>query len=127
MIGSSSVLNMVFGIIRTKAMAVLLGPSGFGAMSLFVSVSDLTRTLAGVGVNFSGVRQIAEAVGTGDTRRVARTVTTLRRVALYSGGLGALLLLIFSGPIARLTFRDDKHGGEMALLAISVFFLDVSA
>ena len=46
-----------------------------------------------MGINSSGVRQIAEAVGTGDSERIARTVTTLRRVAFCSGVVGALLLL----------------------------------
>ena len=50
-----------------------------------------------MGMNISGVRQIAEAVGTGDEQRIARTVTALRRVAFLSGVVGALLLLVFCG------------------------------
>lgn len=59
LIGSSSMLNMGLGFIRTKAMAVLLGTSGYGLMGLYGQVQDLTRTVAGVGMNNSGVRQIA--------------------------------------------------------------------
>src|ERR1700741_1667952 len=90
-VGGSSVLNIGFGIVRTKAMALLLGPAGIGLLGLYGSIADLARCLAGLGINSSGVRQIAEAVGTGDSHRVACTVTTLRRVAFYTGGLGALL------------------------------------
>ncbi|MDB6109036.1 MAG: hypothetical protein JWR69_786 [Pedosphaera sp.] len=127
LIGSSSILNIVFGIVRTKAMALMLGPTGVGLLGLYGSVSDLTRTIAGMGVNTSGVRQIAEAVGSGDTQRLACTVTTLRRVALWFGMLGGLLLLIFCKPIARLTFGDDQHTGSVALLALAVLFADISA
>jgi PST family polysaccharide transporter len=52
----------------------------------------LASSVAGMGINNSGVCQIAEATSTGDTLRIARTVTVLRRVALCCGGLGALLL-----------------------------------
>jgi antigen flippase len=127
LIGGSSVLNIGLGFIRTKAMALLLGTTGYGLLSLYQSISDLTRCLAGLGVNTSGVRQIAEAVGSGDTQRIARTVTTLRRVAFYSGALGALLLLIFCREVSRLTFGDDRHAGAVALLSLAVFFGDVSA
>ena len=120
-------LNVVFAAVRTKVMALLLGPAGIGLFGLYSSICDLTRSVAGLGINSSGVRQIAEAVGTGDAQRIACTVTTLRRVALYSGALGALLLLIFSKPLSRLTFGNYEHTGAVALLALAVFFGDVSA
>ena len=126
LIGGSSVLNIGFRIVRTKAIAVLLGPTGVGLLGVFDSISELTRTVAGLGINTSGVRQIAEAVGTGDTAHLARTVTTLRRVAFYSGAVGTLLLLAFSRQVAVLTFGNDQQAGAVALLALAVFFADVS-
>jgi PST family polysaccharide transporter len=127
LIGGSSVVNVCFRVLRTKAMALILGPSGVGLIGIFESISDLTRSIAGMGVYASGVRQIAEAVGTGDMHCIARTVTTLRRVAFYSGLLGALLLIILSYPVSHLTFGDDKHAAAIALLALAVFCGDVSA
>ena len=88
LIGSSSMLNMGLGFIWTKAMAVLLGTTGYGLMGLYGHIQDLTRTVAGVGMNNSGVRQIAAAVGSGDAQRVTRTVTTLRRIAFCTGARG---------------------------------------
>jgi antigen flippase len=35
LVGGSSVLNVGIGIIRTKAMAMLLGPAGFGLFGLY--------------------------------------------------------------------------------------------
>jgi PST family polysaccharide transporter len=120
-------LNIALGIIRTKALAVLLGPSGVGVLGVYTNIVEMTRSVAGLGINSSGVRQIAEAVGTGDRQKIACTITTLRRVALYSGALGALLLLIFSKPVSQFSFKDDRHAGTIALLALAVFFGDVSA
>ncbi len=107
-------------------MAVLLGPTGIGLLGIYEAISDLTRTVAGMGIKTSGVRQIAAAIGTGDGLQIARTVTTLRRVALFSGTAGALLLLIFHNFVSRLTFGDERHAGAVALLALVVLFTDVS-
>ncbi len=127
LIGGSSVLNIGFSVVRTKAMAVLLGPAGFGLMGLYSSVCELVRSFAGMGLNNSGVRQIAEAVGSQDERRIAETVTTLRRVAFATGALGGLLLLVLCKPVSWLTFGDARHAGAIALLGMAVFFGDVSA
>src|SRR5512137_2351256 len=81
LIGGSSVVNIGLGIVRVKAMALLLGPGGVGLLGIYGSIADLARTIAGMGINSSGVRQIAEAMSTGDMQRIARTVMTLRRVA----------------------------------------------
>ena len=82
LIGGSSVLNIGIGIVRTKAMAVLLGPAGFGLMGLYGSIADLAVSIAGMGVNSSGVRQIAEAAGFG--RRQADRANR-DRIATHGG------------------------------------------
>ena len=111
LIGGSSAMIMAFGIVRGKAMALMLGAAGFGLMGMYMQIGELVRSLAGLGINSSGVRQIAEAVGSGDTHRIARTIKTLRRVALYSGAVGALLLLLLCRPVSRFSFGDYRHVG----------------
>jgi len=126
LIGGSSLVNVAVGVLRTKAMAMLLGPAGFGLMGVFTSIADLTRSLAEMGINSSGVRQIAEAAGTGDQQRIARTVVVLRRTAVLLGLIGALLLLLFARPISTFTFGTDTQAGAVALLSAAVFLRLVS-
>jgi PST family polysaccharide transporter len=126
-IGGSSLINIAIGIVRTKAMAMLLGPSGVGLMGLYGSIFDLTNNIAGMGINSSGVRQISEAVGSDDIEKIAITVTVLRRVSIFLGALGAVLLSIFSGSVSNLTFGTDQHATAVALLSIAVFFNLVSS
>ena len=126
LIGGSTAFNMLFSIVRTKAMAVLLGPAGVGLMGYYSSIADVVRSLAGLGINSSGVRQIAEAVGSEDKERIACTITTLRRVALASGAVGALLLVLLCRPVSYWTFGDYEHAGAVALLALVALFMDIS-
>ena len=108
LIGGSSAFNIVVRIFRAKAMAILLGPSGFGLFALYGSVADLTQNIAGMGINGSGVRQIAEAVGSGDETRIARTVAVLRKTSVTLGVLGAVVLAVFSKQISTLTFGSSE-------------------
>ena len=127
LIGGSSVLNIAMGIVRTKAMALLLGPSGFGLFGLYGSIQNLTQSIAGMGINSSGVRQIAEAAGSGDEARIAQTAAVLRRTSVALGLLGAVLLVAFSRQIAQLTFGSTERASALSLLSIAVFFSLVSA
>jgi len=127
LVGGSQIMNIAIGVVRTKAMAVLLGPSGFGLFGLYSSVSSLAQTLAGMGVNSSGVRQIAAAVSTQDGITIAKTVLVLRRVSILLGLLGSALMILFSRQISVLTFATDKHSGAVCWLSIAVFLTLVSA
>jgi antigen flippase len=122
LIGLSTVANLAIGIIRTKAMAVWLGPAGFGLMGLYSSIADLAQSIAGMGINSSGVRQIAEAVGTGDTDRIARAALVLRRTAVVLGVIGAVFLIAFSRQLSTFTFGSDQHAIAVKLLSATVFF-----
>jgi antigen flippase len=126
MIGGSSIVNIGIGIIRTKAMALLLGPGGFGLMGLYGSILNLAQSIASMGINSSDVRQIAEAAGSGETGRIGRTAAVLRRTAIVLGVLGAVLLVVFSRQISTLTFGSDRNTAAVATLSLAVFFLSVS-
>jgi antigen flippase len=127
LVGGAQILNIGIGMVRTKAMAVLLGPSGFGLFGLYSSVANLAQTLAGLGVNSSGVRQIAAAVSTGDDKTIQETVMVLRRVSLLLGLLGCALMIIFSRQISQLTFATGEHANAVSWLSIAVFLTLISA
>lgn len=127
LVGGSQAINIAIGIIRTKGMAMLLGPAGFGLAGLYMSVVQLTQSVAGMGVNQSGVRQIAEAVGTGDEEKIGRTAIVLRRVSWALGLLGAAILILFAAPIAKITFGDYARTINIAMLSAVVFFSLISA
>ena len=126
-VGGSTMLNVAIGILRTKAMALLLGPGGFGLAGLYTSIITLTQSIAGVGVNSSGVRQIAEAASSGDQDKVAKTTMILRRTSVVLGLLGALLLVLFSKQVSLVTFGDSKQRAAVCLISLAVLFQLVSA
>ena len=126
LVGGSSAVNVAMGIVRTKAMAVLLGPAGFGLFGLYGSIINVTQTIAGLGVNSSGVRQIAEAIASENDEKIAVTTIVLRRVSILLGLLGAVFLAVFSRQVSALTFGNREHAGAVALLSLAVLFQLVS-
>jgi PST family polysaccharide transporter len=120
LIGGASVITLAITLLRTKAIATLLGPAGYGLVGIYGAVIDLVRGIAGMGVNSSGVRQIAASAGSDDPRRVACTVAVLRRTAVALALAGGVAMLALAQPIARLTFGSVQHAGSLRLLGLCV-------
>lgn len=127
LIGGSSMATIAVGVVRNKAMAVLLGPSGVGLIGLYASIADLAQSLLGMGVQSSGVRQIAEAAGTGDARRIAQASLVLKRLSVVLGLVSGVFLLALAGPISSLTFGTPARTAGVALLSLAVCCRIVSA
>jgi enterobacterial common antigen flippase len=126
LVGGSSLLNVAIGMVRTKVLALLLGPAGFGLFGVYNSIATLAQNLAGMGVNSSGVRQIAEAAGSDNNRRIAETSHVLRRVSFVLGVLGALLMVVLARPVAVITFGNSVHTAAVAGLAGVVLLMSIS-
>lgn len=125
-IGGASGIVMVIRMVRTKVLAVLLGPAGIGLEGIYDSVLTVVRTVFDLGMSGSGVRQIAAATGSGDPQRVATTVVALRRICLLLGGAGALALFAGREWASRAAFGDTSHATAFGWLSLAVFAAVVS-
>lgn len=120
LIGGATIINILIGMVRTKFVAVLLGPTGVGLLGMFGQITGLIGTVTAMGIGSSGVRQVAEAVGSGDNERIARTVKTLRRTAWLTGCLGLLVMVVFCVPLSRMTFGNSNFAWSIAALGITL-------
>ncbi len=127
LVGGASVLNILIGMVRVKFVAILLGPAGVGLLGMYNQVIALITTATGMGVGNSGVRQVAEAVGSNDDLRISRTVITLRRTAWLTGGLGMLVMIGLCVPISRVTFGTTDHAVPIAFLGVTVLLTAITA
>jgi PST family polysaccharide transporter len=96
-IGGASAISILIGLVRTKVLAVLLGPSGIGLVGLYTGLMSTAATASAMGLGTTGTRQIAEAVA----REDAHTLAMVRRAMFW----GALLLAL-AGALTVWTLRD---------------------
>ena len=126
-IGGSQVVIIIIGIIRTKVLALILGPVGVGLAGLYQSVVNLVNMASSFGISFSAVREIALASGTNDQVKISTTILVLKRWLIVTGILGALVTIIFCIPISQFTFGSSSYAPAIALLSISVFLGIISS
>lgn len=126
-IGGAQGINYVISLIRMKIVAVLLGPTGVGLVGLYVSAMGVIGTLSGLGIATSGVREVAEAHGTGDPVRAARTAEILRRVCWMTGVFGWLLTAAVAWHLSKWTLGSTARAGALALLGSTLLLGNISA
>jgi O-antigen/teichoic acid export membrane protein len=107
--GGVQVFNILIAIIRSKIIAVLLGPTGIGINSLLNSTTGFIAGLTNFGLGTSAVKNVAAAHGTGNSRRIATVVIVLRRLVWVTGLLGAVLTMALSPWLSQLTFGNKDY------------------
>lgn len=119
-IGVSSVLNIVSGLAKMKAAALLLGPSGVGLVGMYQNLMQTASTVSALGFGTMGTRQIAAAEGRGDAAGVDRARRALVWGTLGLSLLGGLVFWLASGWIAAHVLGAPQRSGDLAWLSIGV-------
>lgn len=118
--GGSQAINYLVGLVRVKAVALLLGPTGVGIVGLYTSAMNTASEVTGLGLQRSAVRTIAVAQGQGDDIAVARAIRMLRRLCWLTGILGWLACAAFAVPLSRMMFQSAEHAWALAVLGGTV-------
>jgi O-antigen/teichoic acid export membrane protein len=115
------VFNIIIAIIRSKFIAVLLGPAGMGIAGLLTSTTGLISGLTNFGLGTSAVKNVAEANGTGNQIRVSTIITVLRRWVWITGLLGTIITIVLSPWLSQITFGNKDY--TLAFIYLSVTLL----
>lgn len=117
--GGVQVAGILCSIIRTKLVALWIGPVGIGLFGLFNNALEMISTGTNLGIRSSSVRDISQAMD-GDKSLVARMVTVVRKWSMWLGLAGALLTLMLAPLLSQVTFGDTQHIWGFVALSVAV-------
>jgi len=125
--GGVQVFQILIRIIRSKFIAVLLGPAGMGISGLLTSTTSLISGLTNFGLSTSAVKNVAEANGTGNQKRIATIIIVLRRLVWITGALGMLATIILSPWLSQLTFGNHRYTMAFVWISVTLLFNQLSS
>jgi O-antigen/teichoic acid export membrane protein len=117
-IGSAQVVNILISIVRIKVLAVMLGPSGVGLLSIYTSLLEMVKQTAGLGMESSSVREIASSRG--DEATLSRVRCVLFAAHLLQGALAMIAVWLLRERIAIWLFGDGVRATEVGLIGIAI-------
>ncbi len=124
--GGVQVFNIGISIIRSKVIAVLLGPTGMGIAGLLTTSTGLVGGLTSFGLSTSAVKDVAAANESGDIKRVSTVVSVIRRLVWFTGLLGCFVTIVFSPVLSRITFGNKDYTIAFIWLSINLLITQLT-
>lgn len=129
--GSVQGLTIIMGLIRTKFVALLIGPAGVGLNSIYNETRELVHETTNCGMDQSGVRDISKSyeklTNAKTTDEIAlckaelkKQISLLRSWELLLGMLGIFITILSAQPLSLMTFQDTEHTWGYVLLSPAV-------
>ncbi|SEJ50687.1 Membrane protein involved in the export of O-antigen and teichoic acid [Cyclobacterium xiamenense] len=125
--GGVQVFIILTSIVRSKFVAVFLGPMGIGVFGLLNSTVLFISAISSFGLERSVVRDLAEANASGDSNKVAVVITVLKKLVWFTGLFGAVFSFALSGFLSELTFGNSDYSIGFKLLAVSLLLNQITA
>lgn len=125
--GGVQFLGIIISVIRTKLIAIFIGPAGMGIITLLNSALSLISSISGLGMETSAVKNISENFKNEDLSTVSKTIYIIKKIVFYTGLLGMFLTIFFSKMLSILTFGNATHTYSFIFLAITVLFKQLSS
>ncbi|MBQ5911593.1 MAG: O-antigen translocase [Bacteroidaceae bacterium] len=125
--GGVQVYQILIQIIKSKFVAVLLGPAGVGIMGLYQSGLQLVQQISSMGLAQSAVRDVSEANGSNDLQRIAKTVTVVRKLVWFTGLLGLIIVACCSPLLSKASFGNYDYTIPFIILSITLLLDQLNA
>jgi O-antigen/teichoic acid export membrane protein len=114
--------TLVISLIKSKFLAVIIGPKGYGILGLLNTTLDLIQQGTGMGIETSGVKNIANFTADNQSVEKKYQVNLLLNLALVLGFLGFILTAVFSKQLSIWTFGDATYQWAFVVVAIVLVF-----
>ncbi len=124
--GGVQVVTILCGIIRTKLVAVWIGPAGIGLFGLYNAAVDMINSIANLGIRSSSVRDISIETERGNRQNIAEIISVVKRWTWVLGMGAAFFTLVASPLLSRWTFGDTEHSLGFVVLSVTVMFSAVT-
>ena len=118
--GGVQIAGILCSIIRTKLVAMWIGPVGVGLFGLFNNALEMISTGTNLGIRSSSVRDISQALAGRNPDLVARMVNVVRKWSMWLGLAGALITLTLAPLLSQVTFGDTTHIWGFVALSVAV-------
>ena len=119
-------LIILIGLVRNKAMALLLGAGGMGFNALMMSVQTFATQATNLGLSFGAVPKLSEVFEQADDEKLDYYVQVIRLWSLIAALLGLLFCVAASGLVNQVTFTWGDHTLHYAMLGVSVAMLAIT-
>lgn len=120
--GGVQIVVILVSLLRSKIIAVLLGPIGIGIAGLLNSTLNTIDSLLRLGLDTSGVKEISSANAQNNHKKVSIIYASLNRLIWFTGGLAVIFTLVFSPFLSKISFGNSNYTTAFVYVSIALWF-----
>jgi O-antigen/teichoic acid export membrane protein len=120
--GSVQLFKIMIIVIKSKMLAVFIGPSGIGIISLLESTINLIRGFSSFGLDVSAVKHISSSYQAGDKTQYSRIISIYKKLLWLTGFIGLLTTLVLSSWLSKIVFETNENTYMFSLLSMMLLF-----
>ena len=120
--GFVQVVRLLVSLIKNKIVALLLGPTGVGAIGIYNNMVNMIKTGAGLGISQSAVKDVSEANASGRVEDFSRTISLTHKLVLFTSILGLTVTIILSPFLSKISFDNYQYTFPFIILSLAVAF-----
>ena len=120
-------LVILIGLVRNKAMALLIGVSGMGFNALMVSVQNFASQCTNLGLSFGAVPRLSELYEQGRQDKIDYSIRVIRLWSLIAALLGLLFSVAISPLVNNFSFTWGDHTLHYAMLGVAVASMAIAS
>lgn len=124
--GGVEVIQILISILRSKFIALLLGPAGMGINNILVSTTNMVNGFTGSGLQTSAVREVSKAHTANDQQKIDTVISTLQVLVWFTGFLGAFVVFILSKSLSYFAFDSTEYTNAFRILSIMMLFMQLN-
>jgi len=125
LIGLSQVFVIIFAVIKTKVIALIVGAKGVGDLGLYKNYADIVSQVSALGLNASGVREIAKNDVPNAKTDVYKTITILKYCLIAFSIFGVAFMIVFAKKASLEIFKSKAHIWGIIIAAFYVLFTNL--
>jgi len=118
--GTSSVLVMALHLVRVKILAVLVGPSGVGVLSVLNHFHTLAATFIGLGLGTGIVKYVSSFKHEGDEPAVQKLLSNSFQITFLLSFTVLVISIFISSHLSNWILSDRKYSLFIIIYALSL-------
>jgi O-antigen/teichoic acid export membrane protein len=117
----ATIFSQGSSLVASVICARILGQRGFGELGMIQSSLGMFGILAGMGLGLTTIKYVAEFRST-DTRRTGRSIGCTSLVAVFTGGVAMVLLLLLAPVLSARLINAPQLVEELRIASLLVLF-----
>ena len=125
--GGVQFINIILRLIRSKAIALLIGPIGMGISNLLLTTMELINGLTNLGLERSAVKDISLANTNSNSKSVAITISILKKLVWLTITVGVILMVLLAPWLSEIAFGNKDYTISFRWISIALLFKQLSS